>query len=89
MTMTSAAQKNTNISVLHKGNWRKLNKVSYRRGTARRAVSLITVLNDAKMFVELHVIDKSCIRRMTFKVFQDHWKQQEYIGYTILSIIGV
>jgi len=31
-------------------------KLSYRRGTARRAVSVKTVLNVAPMFVELHLI---------------------------------
>jgi len=31
-------------------------KLSYRRGTARRAVTVKTVLNVAKMFVELHLI---------------------------------
>jgi len=31
-------------------------KLSYRRGTARRAVSVKTMLNVAQMFVELHVI---------------------------------
>jgi len=31
-------------------------KLSYRRGTARRAVSVKTVLNVAQMFVELHLI---------------------------------
>ena len=32
------------------------NKLSYRRGTARRAVTVKTVLNVAQMFVELHLI---------------------------------
>ena len=32
------------------------NKLSYRRGTVRRAVSVKTVLNVAQMFVELHLI---------------------------------
>ena len=31
-------------------------KLSYRRGTARRAVTVKTVLNVAQMFVELHLI---------------------------------
>jgi len=31
-------------------------KLSYRRGTARRAVSVKTVLNVAQMFVELYLI---------------------------------
>jgi len=31
-------------------------KLSYRRGTARRDVSVKTVLNVAQMFVELHLI---------------------------------
>jgi len=31
-------------------------KLIYHRGTARRAVSLKTVLNVAQMFVELHLI---------------------------------
>ena len=31
-------------------------KLSYHRGTARRAVSVKTVLNVAQMFVELHLI---------------------------------
>ena len=34
----------------------KNKKLSYRRGTARRAVSVKTVLNVTQMFVELHVI---------------------------------
>jgi len=34
----------------------KINKkLGYRRGTARRAMSVKTVLNVAQMFVELHV----------------------------------
>ena len=35
-------------------NWNK--KLSYRRGTARRAVFVKTVLNVAQIFVELHLI---------------------------------
>jgi len=31
-------------------------KLSFRRGTARRAVSVETVLNVAQMFVELHLL---------------------------------
>jgi len=31
-------------------------KLSYRRGSARRAVSVKTVQNVAQMFVELHLI---------------------------------
>ena len=31
-------------------------KLSYRRGTARRALSVITMVNVAQMFVELHLI---------------------------------
>jgi len=31
-------------------------KLSYRRGTVRRALSVKTVLNVAQMFVELHLI---------------------------------
>ena len=31
-------------------------KLSYHRGTARRAVSVKTVLNVAQMFVELHLV---------------------------------
>ena len=34
-------------------------KLSYRRGTARRAVSVKTVLNVAQMFIDLHVIGLS------------------------------
>jgi len=32
------------------------NKLSYRRGTTRRDVTVKTVLNVAQMFVELHLI---------------------------------
>ena len=50
-------------------------KLIYRRGTARRAVSVKTVLNVAQMFVEVHLI--SYITRMTFKVILGHWKWHE------------
>jgi len=33
--------------------------------------------------------DKSCNRRMTFKVIQGHWKCHESIGHMILPISGV
>jgi len=42
-------------------------QLSYRRWTARRAVSVKTVLNVRRI-----AFDKSCIKRMTFKVIQDH-----------------
>ena len=34
-------------------------KLSYRRGTARRAVTVKTVLNVAQMFVKLHLISRA------------------------------
>jgi len=34
-------------------------KLSYRRETARRAVSVKTVLNVAQMFIELHLISSA------------------------------
>ena len=45
------------MSQLNLPHWNNIyKKLSYRRGTARRAVSVKTVLNVAQMFVDLHVI---------------------------------
>ena len=55
-------------------------KLSYRRGIARRAVTVKAVLNVAQIFVELHLIGLSplsSIRQMTVKVIQGHWKWHE------------
>ena len=54
-------------------------EISYRRGTARRAVSAETLRNVAQMFN----------RRMTFKVIQGHWKWHESRRNAILPISGV
>jgi len=54
-------------------------EISYRRGTARRAVSVETLRNVAQMFN----------RRMTFKVIQGHWKWHESRRNAILPISGV
>jgi len=53
----------------------KNKKISYRRGTARRTVTVKTVLNVTD--VRRIAFDKSFIGRMTFKVIQSHWKWHE------------
>ena len=44
-------------------------KLSYRRGTAQRAVSVKTVLNVAEMFVELHLISPAWSEFFPFFLF--------------------
>jgi len=71
---------NVNKTEMIGGTWTDTNsyrdkKLSYRRGTARRAVLVKTMLNVAN--VCRIAFDKSCIRRMTFKVIQRHWKWHE------------
>jgi len=45
-------------------------KPCYRRGTARRPVSVELLSIDAQVYEQLHY--KTCIRRMTFKATQGH-----------------
>ena len=46
-------------------------KLSYRQGTARRAVTVkIVLIKVAQIYVRRIAFDKSCIGRMTFNVIQ-------------------
>ena len=51
----------------------KYKKLGCCQWTARRSVSVKTMRNVARMFVELH-FEKHCSRQMTFKVIQCHWR---------------
>ena len=64
-------------------------EVSYRRGTARRAVSVETVRNVSQMFLQLHLISSATGDRMTLKIIQGHWRQHKSIGHRILPTSGV
>ena len=55
-TCTATCDKTYGTNLLLFVDSRRNKKLSYRRGTAQRAVSVKTVLNVAQMFVELHVI---------------------------------
>jgi len=56
---------------------------------ARRAMSVKTLLDVAQMFVELYLYF-ACIRRMTFKVIQGHWKWHEciYVSVCLSRVIS-
>ena len=70
------------------GGTKKNKKLSYRRGTARRAVSVNVLGNVTQMFVELHLIIPAT-GELAYKVIQGHCKWHESIGHMIFFLLVV
>jgi len=69
--------KNNNTAKRHNLIFKINKKLSYRRGTARHAVTDSENRAKYRTNVRRIAFDKSCIGRITFKVIQVHWKWHE------------